>query len=545
MYRFPSASGVINDCYPPTTNHRWVFYLDVSALRRQPKIFWKELACLLEVWAFATWKDSSPLTSHVLSCLYHSILDIRTLIDCSVSSMTDSASTALPPKIAKASLAPNLQTLVDSAKGLYQKHLSSFVQDHKPPAYVVAAPGRVNLIGEHVDYTGGFVLPLAIDFSTVIYGTGFCHTGKGNGPTSMRLRLISEKALNGSIVEERRLNGTSRPPDADEPRSWVNYVVGVVQQYMHDLPKEGCTIDLSMAIASDVPLSSGLSSSASLEVAVATFFECFLPENMAYSSAKEKDIRKERALRCQKAENDWTHSPCGIMDQLASSAAQVGKLMLIDCQSLEIEHVTMKANTPEDPVILITNSKVTHSIADSEYGVRRAQCHDALLAMQSIPLYHVLSLRDATKDDVKQAEAKMNKVSYHRALHVVNENVRTKECKVALKMGLWDHVGELMNASHASLRDEYEVSCEEVDYLVEVAQAYEGVYGSRMTGGGFGGCTVTFVQRRVVEGLIKHLQSSYEAKYGKQAECFLTEPAEGARVLAIDMDCKAESAFLK
>jgi len=446
----------------------------------------------------------------------------------------------LPPKISKAGLSPDLRKLVDSAKKLYQDKLGGFVLDHNPPAFIVAAPGRVNLIGEHTDYTGGYVLPLAIDRHTVVYGTGHVHTGKGTVPTSVKLRIVSDHAED-DVVEERKLTGEPVPPDESEPRTWVNYVFGVVAQFLEDLPHEGCIVDLAMAISSDVPVGAGLSSSAALEVATATFVECFMHE-FAYTSLPESEQEGDksvpRALRCQKAENEWALSPCGIMDQICSSCAQEGSLMLIDCRSLEITHVEMKKDPVEQPQILVVNSKVEHEIADSEYGKRRGECNEALEAMQQVPLYHVLSLRDATLQDCETAKDKMDEVAFKRAKHVVTENQRTKECKTALKLGLWSRVGELMNASHKSLAEVFEVSCEEIDFLVDIAQKHAGVFGARITGGGFGGCMVALVKKEDLEDLKEQLQSAYKEKYGKDCDCFVIRPSGGAKVLAIDVECK-------
>lgn len=464
--------------------------------------------------------------------------------------------TTLPPKLGKAHLDEATQGLVKQAKELYQKELLPFCANHKPPAYVCQAPGRVNLIGEHVDYTGGVVLPMAIQYSTVVYGTGFLHTGKGTGATSVRLRLVTDAAVDNNnnnssdganiIVQERRLVGDYKPPsEGTAETTWVDYVVGVVAQYLRDLPKEGCVLDLAMAFSSNLPLGSGLSSSASLEVAVATLLECYL-KDMCYStsitdsSGVVEDTINEKALRCQRAEHEWAFSPCGIMDQLVCSGAQEGALLLIDCRDLTRTSIVMKNDPENDPVVVITNSGVQHSIAAGEYGERRHQCDVALEALQEVPLYHVTTLRDANKKDVDAARDKMDDTIYKRVSHVVSENVRTLECKVALKMGIWDRVGELMNASHDSLRDDFEVSCEEVDFLVETARATEGVYGSRMTGGGFGGCTVTLVPRRYVEALKENLVSKYQEKYDQTPDVFVTEPASGARVLAIDMDYKSK-----
>jgi galactokinase len=314
-------------------------------------------------------------------------------------------------------------------------------------------------------------------------------------------------------------------------------VTGTIAQYVPDLPPEGCVLELAMSFASNVPVGAGLSSSAALEVATAKFIEQFMKDNAFSSSKKDLDRTVERALRCQKAENEWAFSPCGIMDQMASSCALDGHMMLIDCTSYEIQQVPMKQEPKEKPVLLIIDSKVEHSIADGEYGLRRAQCNDALQAMQEVPLYHVLSLRDATLQDVETAKPKMDDISYKRAKHVVTENTRTKECKTAIKLGVWKRAGELINASHASLRDDFEVSCEEVDFLVDTCQKFDGVYGSRMTGGGFGGSTITLVQAEKVDALIEKVKADYKEKYDKECACFVTVPGPGARVLAIDMEC--------
>ena len=456
-----------------------------------------------------------------------------------------------PPKINKVhNLSEPLKELIAKAKELYQYKLAYFAHSHDPPAYIVAAPGRVNLIGEHTDYTGGFVLPMALseDYSTVVYGTGYLKTGKSTADTTIRVRFCSDAAdENPDVVEERRISGFYPPPDESDDVSWADYIVGTIVQYKEDLPAQGCHLKLCFAIASTVPLGGGLSSSASLESSVAVFTECFMNDlAFSFSDNAEDDIGTRRALRCQKAENEWAHSPCGIMDQMVVSKATAGNLLLIDCRDYTTTSVPMKTGTGgKMPVLVVTNSLVSHSIADSSYGKRRAECYDALQAMQSVPLYHVLSLRDATMQDVKDAESKMTDTLYKRAKHVATENQRTKEAKICLKVGTWDRLGELMNASHASLKDDFEVSCEEVDFLVDLAQKFEGVYGSRMTGGGFGGCLVTLVQKQAVNALIEHLEEEYKKKYGKVCPCFATEPGAGVRVLGIDMDCKPESDFFK
>lgn len=454
-----------------------------------------------------------------------------------------------PPKINKVhNLSEPLKVVIARAKELYQQKLAYFAHSHDPPAYIVAAPGRVNLIGEHTDYTGGFVLPMALsqDYSTVVYGTGYLKTGKGTGDTTIRVRFCSDQSENPNVIEERRISGFYPPPDEADERSWADYVVGTIIQYKDDLPKQGCHFELCFSIATSVPLGGGLSSSAALETAVAVFTECFM-HDLAFSLADPSvDFATQRALRCQKAENEWAHSPCGIMDQMVVSKATDGNLLLIDCRDYSTTPVPMKTGVGDkNPVIIITNSLVSHSIAEGEYGKRRAECYDALQAMQEVPLYHVLSLRDATLQDVKTAEGKMSDTIFRRAKHVVMENQRVLEAKICLKLGTWDRLGELMNASHASLKDDFEVSCDEVDFLVDVAQKFDGVYGSRITGGGFGGCIVSLVQKQAVDAFIEYIQTEYQKKYDKICPCFATEPGAGARVLGIDMDCKAESDFFK
>jgi galactokinase len=462
------------------------------------------------------------------------------------------------PKLSHASadLSDAEISLVNTAKQLYQDRLAYFAQTHQPPAYVCVAPGRVNLIGEHVDYQDGFVLPCALSgaYSTAVYGTGFLHTGKSNGATTIRIRLCSDQADVPEMVEERRLSGSFRPPSES---SWVNYVVGVIVQYMPDIPQEGCVLDLAMAYSSTVPLGAGLSSSAALEVVTACFLECFLHDGMAYSSVladASVDTKVTRALRCQTAENTWANSPCGIMDQFIVSFAQKGHFLLLDCRDLSTTQVPMKCQLDSDAggdeiCILIANSNVQHAISDdSTYGLRRRECAEAVSALQSVPLYHVEStLREATIQDLDVAlqKGKLDDTLYKRAHHVVSENVRTKECATALKLGLWHKVGSLMTASHVSLRDDYQVSCPELDILVDIANQQEGVYGSRMTGGGFGGCTVTLVQKECVAAVVDLLKAEYKEATGKECTCFVTTPGQGARVLAIDMDCKPESDFFK
>mmetsp|Transcript_21602 Transcript_21602/g.47191 ORF Transcript_21602/g.47191 Transcript_21602/m.47191 type:complete len:554 (+) Transcript_21602:308-1969(+) len=418
---------------------------------------------------------------------------------------------------------------------------------------IAVAPGRVNLIGEHTDYTGGFVLPFAIDYSTVVYGKGNVNVNLGDNDhdhDERKAKLSFVSSLSPDSLEVLECVESSSPPEStptDCDCDWTTYVLGTVFQYLPDLPP-GAELALQFSITGDVPLGSGLSSSASLEVAVARFVEAVLGEHAFSSEQQQQQQRqgegfgafspaKTRALRCQKAENEWCNSPCGIMDQAIISAATGDSLVLIDCRTLDFTATKMaeESLSPEDPfpVLVVANSNVKHSIGGGEYPIRVAQCKVATEALQKLNP-DIADLRDATPEDVENAkEFMVDDVSYKRAKHVATENERTLRAKEELERGDWNEVGALMSASHASMRDDYEVSCEEVDILVEIAQNFPGVYGSRLTGGGFGGCTVTLVAQDNAEDLMAHMESEYKSKTGIDCPCFVTRPARGAHLLSI------------
>ena len=281
------------------------------------------------------------------------------------------------------------------------------------------------------------------------------------------------------------------------------------------------------------------------EVSVARFVEEVLGSSVAFSSIPNKETdapilpAKIRAIRCQKAENTWCGSPCGIMDQYVSSAAQSGAFLLIDCTSLDYQETKMNlqsktdSKVDEDEVVLVvTNSNVQHDIAGGEYPIRVQQCKEATRVLND-QTPTITTLREATLHDVETAFDKTS-VCYRRAKHVVTENARTLECKLALEAGDWKTVGRLMNESHASMKDDYEVSCDEIDCLVRIAQTTEGVYGSRLTGGGFGGCTVTLVKKSAASNLVQRLQRDYRTEHHKECVCFETQPSQGAHMVSLD-----------
>ncbi len=362
------------------------------------------------------------------------------------------------------------------------------------PRWIVAAPGRVNLIGEHTDYNGGFVLPAAIDRYVVMAG----------GPSEAK----SARVVAADIGDEADLQvaGNIEPGQT----SWSNYVQGVVAGFTgrgQEVPA------FNALVRSTVPLGGGLSSSAALEVATATLLEAML--------GSELDSI-DKALLCQKAEHDFAGVPCGIMDQFSSVLCQRDSLMLLDCRSQSVEQVALQ---DPDIAILIANSNVKHKLTGGEYAQRRAECE------QSAKTLGVETLRDATLEQIEAAVAELGDANYHRAKHVVSEIARTVQAVNAIRESRWSDVGQLMYASHNSLRDDYEVSCTELDLLVEIAAEIGeagGVIGSRMTGGGFGGCTVTLLRTDVADEVTRHIREQYFQRTGIQATLFTTRPAMGA-----------------
>lgn len=363
------------------------------------------------------------------------------------------------------------------------------------PEIAVSAPGRVNLIGEHTDYNDGFVLPMALPMVTIMVGS---ETQDG------RITIVTT-AVNADDPKHVEFH----VPQKDRPLSpgspcWANYVKGVIQHYSAGLNK-----GFKAVITSNVPLGGGLSSSASLEVAVYTFLQQITPD--------DGDL-VAKALTCQKAEHTFANMPCGVMDQFISVMGKQGHALLIDCRSLQATLVPLS-----DPnlVVLITNSNVRHTLTGSEYPTRRRQCEEAAKALGKA------SLREATVADLEAKKDQLDEVAYRRACHVIGEIARTTKAAEALKQGNYQEFGKLMVESHNSLRDDYNVSCAELDELVEMVMKVKGVYGSRMTGGGFGGCTVSLVEAGAVEKVIQHIKENYSGK----ASFYVTKPSDGASVL--------------
>jgi galactokinase len=363
---------------------------------------------------------------------------------------------------------------------------------------VAAAPGRVNLIGEHIDYCDGFVLPFALAQSIVI-------AAAPNGTNTVRLASsqggdIVEIDISGDILES-------------EPK-WANYPRGVMQYFREE---SGCTLTgFDAYITSNVPSGGGLSSSAAFELATATLLE---------GLTNKKLETRTKALLCQKAEHNYAHCPCGIMVQFASAFGEKDRLVLIDCQSGE---PTMVPFENPDLTVIIANTCVSHELSDGGYASRRKATEDG------IAMIGKSSWRDATMADVDAAKEAMGDVIYRRSRHVVGEIQRTMDAVEALKANQFSKLGELMNASHASLRDDFEVSCKELDIMVEIAQSIGkdgGVIGARMTGGGFGGSTVTLCDSAKADAIMEAMRTQYKAQTGITPEIFTSRPSEGARLI--------------
>jgi galactokinase len=388
-----------------------------------------------------------------------------------------------------------------SIEGLATRASSAFWGRYqREPTHIAVAPGRVNLIGEHTDYNGGYVLPVAIDRACIAAAAP-----AADPAVSRIVALDLDKVHHADLTAE--LAAAKRGAGGIQRGSWPSYVLGVIAQFQRrpaDIP------NLDMIVTSSVPLGGGLSGSAAIEVAVATLLERILGLSL--------DPR-DKALLCRDAEHEFAGVPCGIMDQFISVMGRRGCALLIDCRSFEAAPIPM----PTMLSIVIANTNVHHSLASGGYASRRRTCASAARAL------NVTELRDATPAMVDAAT--LTDDERRCARHVVSENERTLACAEALGKGDLDTVGSLMYASHESLRDDYRVSCDELDTLVELARPVRGVYGARMTGAGFGGCVVVLVHPGAVEDLTDHLTAGYQSAHDRQCAVFATTPWCGAHVL--------------
>ncbi len=362
------------------------------------------------------------------------------------------------------------------------------------PSLLIRSPGRVNLIGEHTDYNDGFVFPLAISYAVWLAllpstdGTVALHAGSYNETASFHLDNIRHTG-----------------PD------WLEYVKGVavsMQGQEYNLTGwKGC-------ILTDLPIGSGLSSSAALEMAVAMAFAEV--SRLSFDPAK-------MALLGQQAENSWVGVNCGIMDQLASACGVADHALFIDCRSLELEPVPL----PQDTLIAILDTGIPRSLASSDYNTRRAQCETAAR------FFKVAALRDVTLEKLQDNIKLLDETVGKRALHIVSENDRVLSTVDQLKKGNMEAVGQLFYQSHESLRDLYNVSSPELDRIVEAAMSSDGCYGARMTGAGFGGCAVALVKKEAAEKFSEQLLQGYQSKTGMQAKILLTSAVDGTKTFPV------------
>jgi galactokinase len=360
---------------------------------------------------------------------------------------------------------------------------------------IFRAPGRVNLIGEHTDYNDGFVMPAAIDFYTWARAT----------PRDDRKLQIRSENFNDEVEVDLNDSNLARRG------RWSDYPVGVAVM----LERSGYRLrGARLEIRGEVPIGSGLSSSAALEVATA----CAL---VAVSGV---DIEKrELALICQRAENEFVGARVGIMDQFVSLFGAAHRAFLLDCRSLDFRLFPL----PDNLRLIICNTMVKHALASSAYNERRAQCE---AGVQTIAKHfpNVTALRDVTLEQLEQCRSELDEVVYRRCRHVVTENARVIEAGEALEQHDLIRFGKLMGESHVSLRDDYEVSSRELDLMVEFAREVQGVYGARMTGGGFGGCTVNLVAVEHVEEFRQQVGTRYEEVTKIRPEIYISNAADGA-----------------
>ena len=370
-------------------------------------------------------------------------------------------------------------------------------------AHLYFSPGRVNLIGEHTDYNGGHVFPCALTIGTY---------GAAKKRNDNKIHFYSMNLDNFGVIEV-----TLKDLSYHAEYNWANYPLGVVWAFA----EKGYTLDtgFDMVIWGNIPNGSGLSSSASLEVLTGVI----LRDLYNIDALTMTDL----ALIGQYSENNFNGCNCGIMDQFAVAMGKADNAIFLDTSTLKFEYAPVKL---KDAKIIITNSKVKHSLVDSAYNTRRQECADALAALQTV--VSIESLGDLDMETFEKYKSVIgDPVKEQRAKHAVAENQRTIDAVSALKADNIELFGQLMNQSHISLRDDYEVSCEEIDILVDLAWNTSGVIGSRITGGGFGGCTVSIVKNDAIDTFIETIGAAYKEKVGHEAEFYTVEIGDGARRL--------------
>ncbi|MEJ7767225.1 MAG: galactokinase [Chitinophagaceae bacterium] len=370
---------------------------------------------------------------------------------------------------------------------------------HKTPL-LVASPGRVNLIGEHTDYNQGFVLPGAVDKKMFI-------AVAANGTDMVNLYANEyEETFSFSLTDIK--------PEKKE--TWSSYLLGVA--YL--LQQKGCSVKgVDVLIDGNVPVGAGMSSSAALSCA----FSFALNELFHFGLS-----RVDMAYIGQKTEHIFVGALVGIMDPFASLHGKAGHVIKLDCRSMEFEYIPF--NFPNHKIVMV-NSMVKHSLAGSEYNVRRKQCEEGVEIMKKFITPEIKSLRDITLSDLEAHKNDLSELVYKRCLYVISENERLLKGSKLLVEGDLAGFGQLMYQTHLGLSKQYEVSCEELDFLADQAHSFEGVTGTRMMGGGFGGCTINLVKQDAVEPFTSFIKSKYEEQFNKDTEVYVTQIEDGTKVI--------------
>jgi galactokinase len=379
-------------------------------------------------------------------------------------------------------------------------------------ATICRAPGRVNLIGEHTDYNDGFVLPAAIEYS--------CWTAVA--PRKDRKITAYSENLGKSVTA-----------DLDDLKplqenTWANYPLGIAWA----LEQAGNNLSgADLYFAGEVPLGAGLSSSAAIEVST----------GLALSHISRLDIeRTALALLCQRAENDFAGARCGIMDQFISCHGLADRALLLDCRSLEFHMLPI----PSDVTLAICNTMVRHELGASEYNARRAECEQAVRLLRQV-LPGIQALRDVTRLQLEEHRNLLSTNLYKRARHVITENERVLQAANAFQSGAIRELSQLMSDSHSSLREDYKVSCPELDLMVEIAMRQRGILGARMTGGGFGGCTINLVDTSHAEEFRHRVSAAYTSATGLHPDIYLCKASQGAEVIGRDSAIAEDGAAAK